>query len=162
MTQGSEVLVLTPSRLKSLLLPLVMAAIVFIGICGAMGGPEDDAWVMWVLAGIGLVGFLYFTAKMIPGACYLRLSPEGLVICHMWRLTRYRWSDIAEVGVMKITDGEGTSRKVGLNFGPALANPHGRSKRTLGFETALPDNYGMDFEALADLLNQWRTRHSAA
>jgi len=108
-----------------------------------------------------LVALLQF----IPNASFLRISPDGLTLCMMWRTTLYRWADIKGFGVADFSTFGQRHRYVGFNFraGYSCRSPGRKARnynqRLSGFEALLPDNYGWDYSDLAQHLNRSRERY---
>ena len=168
----STIEVLHPRKLKWVLVLLGSAAFVAIGV--ALGRDPDVQPRFMVYLTIGFFGLCGLAAllQLIPGSSYLRLAPEGLTIRTMWRDTFYRWSDIERFGVGGFATRHGPFRQrhrmIGIDFVPGYQ--HGGIARQLmrvssgiaGFQGALPDNYGRDYEELAAYLNQLKARYGAA
>ena len=117
------------------------------------------SWTDWL--GIVFVGacFLSVLVNLVPGASYLRLDAQGMVVRSLYRTHATPWSDIAEFGVLVLPK---TGREmVGWNYMPGRGKPSFLRKLDFefyGFEVALPDTYGMDAKDLAALLQSIRDR----
>ena len=121
-------------------------------------------------AGVAFFGFcgLIALAQLMPGCSFLRLTPEGIVVCMLWRETTYRWSDIERFGVVEYVILHarvgGRQRMIGLDFAPSHARRvrarifEGIEQEPGGYDSVLPDNYGWDCAELAAHLNAWRAR----
>lgn len=116
----------------------------------------DHVWI-GVLAGpffalCALVALL----NLLPGASHLRLDAEGFEMRSLFRSHRVAWREVAGFGVIQVM----LNRMVGWNF-TAGHTGHGHLRKLnaglSGFEAALPDTYGRSAQALADLMNAWRT-----
>lgn len=150
-----ETLLLRPSLAKRLVRLASCALFTFIG---AMMIRDGEAWGWLVLGFFGLAAAL-FLALLLPGAEYLRLTAEGFEVRSLWRSHRQRWDDVAVFHAGRIA----RNAMVLIDYAPTYARQ--RSARRLaagiaGAEGALPDTYGHSAEALAELLNDWRRRHS--
>ena len=163
--------VLHPRKLKWTLVLLASAGFVAIGLA-MMRDPDVQPRFMVYLT-IGFFGLCGLAAllQLIPGSSYLRLTPDGLTMRTMWRDTTYRWSDIERFGVGQFATIHGPFRQkhrmIGIDFVPGY--PLGGVARQLtrvssgisGFQGALPDNYGRDYEELAAYLNQLKARYTS-
>lgn len=162
---------LRPRRLKWILVLLGSAAFVAIGLA-MMRDPDVQPRFMVYLT-IGFFGLCGLAAllQLIPGSSYLRLSPEGLTIRTMWRDTTYQWKDIERFGVGEFATIHGPFRQrhrmIGIDFVPGyqrggITLQLMRASSTVsGFQGALPDNYGRDYEELAGYLNQLKARYTS-
>lgn len=158
---------LRPSRLRTGSLLLVSTLFVVTGIWmvfdGGMAGYTVDGipvyWVGWasiIFFGMGVVVFLL---QFLPGAAYLRLTPEGFTYCSSFRVHATRWEDVQEFGVMQMHH----TRMVGWNYAPgyqAKARMRGVAKALGGYEACLPDTYGMKVEQLAEALEMLRCQYT--
>lgn len=160
-SEGDHVLVLRPSPWKMVLLLLVSLGFVSIGIFllknGSSRADPVMAWLCMIFFGFCA---LIFLIQLIPGACYLRLAPDGFTVCSTWRKRYYRWDDIFEFGITTVPSGVVRRKIVGFNFSLGSTHPD-RHSRTVGFsvavcgyEAGLQDVYGLGCEKLADLMNQ--------
>jgi len=127
------------------------------------------------LAGFALVGFcglgsLVALSQFVPGSSFLRVAPEALTVRSLWRTKFYRWSDIERFGVADFSTVHFGVRQhhrmVGFNLSPSY--PGLRKGGTVGainislvgFEEALPDNYGIDCAELAEHLDRLRQKYT--
>ena len=162
--------VLRPRKLKWILVLLASAGFVAIGLAMLRDPDVQPRFMVYLTIGFfGLCGFAALL-QLIPGSSLLRLTPDGLTIRAMWRETTYRWSDIERFGVGQFSTIHGPFRQrhrmVGIDFVPGY--PRGKiagqlmraSSGISGFQGALPDNYGRDYQELADYLNQLRARYT--
>jgi hypothetical protein len=154
--------ILRPGKKKWVMVLLISVGFVAIGIA-VIQSPTAAmepfmAYGSVIFFGIGVVAAI---VQLLPGSAFLRLSPEGFTIRHMWRNTVYRWSDIERFGVLEIRPSGHRQRMVGLNFSESF--PNARRVRSMvrslsGFDGALPDNYGWDCARLAAHLESWKAR----
>lgn len=151
-----------PSRRQQMLLLVVAALFVAIGIMmlSERRVSAADTWMAY--AGIGFFALcgLAFAVQLIPGSSYLKIGREGFEFRALWRGAVLRWSDIEEFGVTRFT----AHRMVGFRFSPSydrrrLAGLRRLNAALLGYEAALPDNYGMKHEELAALLNRKKAEY---
>ena len=147
-------LTLRPTKAKTIGFLLVCLAFAVTGAWMIRTG-EAMGWLSVVFFGVGCV---IFGINLLPGASYLQLGPEGLILCSLFRRRpQVRWDTVSEFRVVRVPpsmtkmvvyDQDGCER-------PRLA----RINRALvGAGCGLPDTYGRKPEALAELLNDWRTR----
>lgn len=146
---------LYPSRLK--LVGLLMVCAVFVGIGVAALG-NHSPFVGWMCSLVFGVAFVVFLVQLLPGASYLRLTDEGFEFCAIFRKSPLiPWGDVSEFRVAKLPPAG--NRMVVFDW---KTRPQGRVRkinRTLaGATDGLPDNYGMKHQALADLMNERRSR----
>lgn len=160
--------VLYPSRRTWVLVLLISAGFVAIGVL-ILRGPlssSDRTWA-WASSAFFGLGVVISIAQLVPGSSFLRLTPDGITVRSMWRSVFYRWSDIERFGVTRRVPG-GHQHLVGMDF--AAEYPIGDKERglmsvnrqVLGFDGALPDNYGWDRAELAAHLNRLRAQYVAA
>ena len=155
-------LTLTPSRRKQVLLLVVAALFVAIGVMMLAERRVSAADTGLAYAGIGFFAVcgLAFAVHLIPGSSYLKIRREGFEFRAFWRGAVLRWSDVEEFGVARFT----AHRMVGFRFSPSydrrrLAGLRRLNAELLGYEAALPDNYGMKHEELAALLNRKKAEY---
>lgn len=148
--------VLRPGRLKWACVGLLFVLLAAIGVWLAASG----SMLGWGLAIFFGLGVLVSVAMQLPGGSYLRLTDEGFTMCTLYRPCTYRWEEVSafEVGRvlnnrMVLFDLEGAHR-------PA-AGLRSMNRRLAGREAALPDNYGLSLEALADLMNRFKASHDS-
>jgi hypothetical protein len=148
-------LTLLPARPRTI--GLLLVCLLFTGGGGWMIGKGEIAgWLCAVFFGLGCV---VFSVNLWPGASYLRLGPEGFVVCSLFRRwPLVRWDAVSEFRVVRVRtkmvvyDQEGykSSRLARVN------------RALVGAGCGLPDTYGRKPEALAELLNEWRARALSA
>ncbi len=103
-----RVLELKPARLKTLALVLGSALLAALGWHFFAGAPA----LRWISAAFFGSGVLIFGVNLAPGSSYLRLSPEGLTYCSLYKSRHYSWHEIERFGVMVV----GMNRTVGFSF----------------------------------------------
>ena len=93
--------------------------------------------------------------RLHPKAAYLRLTEKGFAYTAWIRPEFARWEEVSGFSVVR----SGFQRRVGWNWSGSNS-PLGSSlnKRITGCAAALPDNYGMKPEALAELMESWRRK----
>ena len=115
----------------------------------------------WLCVGFFGLGVLVALVSLLPGSNYLELTTSGLEVSSLYRKWFVRWTDVQEFFPVVVS----TKRLVGWDYSPTYtAQSLGRniSRGLAGIEAALPDTYGLSAEALATLLNEWRTEHAVA
>jgi hypothetical protein len=166
-----EDITLTPSRSKHLLFLMVSAVFTAIGVMVLSRGRSDsfDVWMAWLcIVFFGLCG-LVFLVQFFPGSSFLRIRREGFEFRALWRGATFRWSDVEEFGVAEFTVYHSgipqKHRMVGFRLSPSyprrdkLPRLRRLNEKLMGYEAALPDNYGMKHEELAALLNRKKAEY---
>jgi hypothetical protein len=130
---------------------------------------EAQAYASWVAIPSVVffgAGVLVSAAMLLPGAGALTLNRDGFAIQSLFRNYRYSWQQVSEFGVVDIGTslGHPTSRRseraemVAFDDAKATGKLADWSRKMIGRSGALPETYGLDCQALASLLNAWRTR----
>jgi membrane associated rhomboid family serine protease len=159
--QRGETIVLHPRRWRWALLLVILGA--FTWGCAA-----------WFSAAPGILpaaGVLLFGAgavlsitQFFPRWAYLRIGPDGLVLRHALRTTRWSWNDIDDFVAYEIQHQYNSTKHVGFNrrdLTPDRQSFWQTITRGLsGVDGALPDTYGMRHDELAALLNEARDRYA--
>ena len=117
--------------------------------------------VGWLSAGFFGLGIPLALISLLPGSSYLQLTPNGIEVSSLYRKWFVKWTDVQEFAPIRIA----TREMVGWNYSPSYTGQRlGRmaARGIAGIEAALPDTYGQSADALATLLNQWRTRYAVA
>lgn len=146
---------LTPRPSKFVILLLASAAFVAMGIFLVAQGKPLIGWLNIVFFGLGVAVAII---SLLPGSNHLQLGDEGLEVCSLYRRWSVRWGDVQEFFPAVVSRRE----MVCWNYAPGYSGQRaGRvvASQLTGVEAALPDTYGMTAAGLADLLNEWRTRH---
>ena len=148
-------MVLHPSRLKLAGLLVGCAVFFAIGIGALRNHSPVVGWMCTLLFG---VAFVVFVVQLLPGASYLRITPEGFEFCAIFRRSPLiRWGDVSEFRVAKLPPGG--NRMVVFDWKTRPQGGVRKINRALaGATDGLPDNYGMKHQALADLMNERRSR----
>ena len=144
---------LRPSRLRLVGLLLVCAAFVAVGVAAL----HQSALVGWLcIVFFGLGGGIA-VVSLFPGASYLRLTDEGFELCAAFRKTpMIPWGDVSEFRVARLPRG---GRMVVFDWRKERTGGLQKISRTLvGANAGLGQQYGMKHQALADLMNEWRSR----
>ena len=166
---GSDSVILRSSRKRAIIcLALLLFIFGLMALFTHLDRQNFSAFHFCVLAAAGLPA-LFFASQLLPGANFLQLHPDALIICRVWRKSRYPWRDISEFGTLFITENKVYQKRVAFNFRPGVKKPsfqrlrrwlRNRKKASAPFDVHLPDLYLMKAEALASLLEEWRARRS--
>jgi hypothetical protein len=144
---------LYPKKRSAITLLLMCAAFVSMGLWLAQSRP----WIGYLCAGFFGLGIPLATIKLLPGSTYLRIEEDGLTINNLFRKTLVPWDVIDEFVVVELKrTGVTVHRMVGFNFAQSYdrSTAGRRLARAISqCEGALPDDYGMKVEELAELLN---------
>jgi hypothetical protein len=114
----------------------------------------------YLCVGLFGLGMLVFLIQLIPGSAYLELASDRFTFSNLFKKSTVYWKDVAAFRVTKITR---SKKLVGIDFIETSAGHKvGRALASAltGVQGALPDTYGMKAEALADLMNEIKKRHS--
>lgn len=164
---NSDEIILTSSRIKSFIFLLI--SLVFVaGSIEMIHSPSkaSHVWTGWLGVLFCGIGAILFTLNLIPGASYLKISPNGLQICNLWKKTTYDWSDIKEFYVEKNTSNyRGISHKwklVSFETSSSVNNKNRNNWAKLFTHNvgSLPDNYSIQHEDLAELLNEKKKKYT--
>ena len=149
---ANEELMLHPSRLKLVGLLVVCALFFAIGVAG-LRQSRVIGWACMVFFGLGCAIAL---VSLLPGASYLRLTDEGFELCAFFRKTAFiPWGEVSEFRVAQFR----ATRMVVFDWKTRQVGSVRKINRALvGGTDGLGDNYGMKHQALADLLNERRSR----
>lgn len=147
---------LTPRPSRFVILLLISGAFVAMGVFLLAQGKPLLGWLNIVFFGLGVVVAI---VSLLPGSNHLLLTDEGFEVCSLYRRWSVRWRDVqaffpAFVSRREMVCWNYAADYTGQRTGRAL------STNLAGVEAALPDTYGLSAAALADLLNQWRERHT--
>ena len=153
---GQSEIVLRPSALKTILYLAICLGFTAIGILGIRTDGPVIGWLCLVFFGSGTVIFIL---QLLPGASYLRLSPDGFTYRSLFRTwPTIPWRDVSEFrtayvsrGVsLVVYDSNATSKPTLRKINRALVGA------TDGISSA---TYGLKPEELAEVMNAWRSRH---
>lgn len=144
---------------------LLLVAFVVLGLAEMATGDRVDGWVYLALALLFLAAGLL---QRLPKISYLKLTPEGFAERHLFQSrSLVRWQDVEQFIIGHANWawwlGLGLLKWVAFNFVPAYAERSTREKlvrRWFGYDRSLLHVYGRSPDELAELLNQWRARHS--
>ena len=91
---------LRPSRKKNTFLLTISLAFTAIGVGMVSSGKGITGWFVALFFGICSIAFVI---HLWPGASYLHLSPDGFVVCSLFRRQPLlRWDNVSEFHVAPI------------------------------------------------------------
>ncbi len=163
-------LVLTPRPWKWLRVLFICLLFVVAGWWMAHHADEPFkrgvGWFSVIFFGLGAVVSLI---QLIPGTSRVVVTSRGLYVKTFLRSYHYAWNEIERFGVAERTQWNGPfpqrHRMVGILFmeGSKHRSKHMRMQAwttaIIGYHAALPDNYGLRHQQLADRLNQLLVEH---
>jgi serine/threonine protein kinase len=170
---GGEILRLRPSRLR--MLGGLAAAAIFTLLMAweAANGTLTShlaflRWIFWLGAIVfGLCTLLGLGVLLLSHRVGLEIGPDGLTWHSLVGVKSLRWADVDTFFVGRVF----RNQMVVFNYSPEYRGPKVLQFKmprylagvvTSRFDALIPDLYGMSAEALADLLNQYKARYSAA
>lgn len=147
--------VLYPSRSKSV--AFLVVSVLF--VLGGIWLRDDGPVVAWLTIAFFGLGAAVFSANLLPGSSYLKLTSEGFEQRVLFRTHNEDWINIQHFEAYR--NPTSSSRLVGFVYDPNYASTArgaaGRkiSRSMVGLDGALPDTYGMSADELAELMNDW-------
>ena len=125
---------------------------------------RDGRVAGWFCLAVFGLGDVIAAVALLPGANYLHLDEEGFIFSSLFRAHRVRWDEVEGFGVVRVA----SSQMVGWLYREGR-QPQGRGVRMslaiAGCHAALPENYGLRAEELAQLLErlrqEWQVRASS-
>lgn len=168
----AEILRLGPSRLKML---GFVAGLAFFSLLAAGKAAEANSkgevhisWILWFGAIVfGLVTLLLLGVLLLSHRLGLEIGPNGFTLRSFFRAQSLRWADVDTFFVASIF----RNNMVVFNYSPEYRGPKVFAYKSPGylawavnkrFDGIIPNPSGMGAEDLADLLNQYKVRYSAA
>ena len=140
---------LHPGRLR--LLGLLSISLVFVAIGALM--LADGEWSGLLVGGFFGLCAVVFVPMLFSRWNHLHLDRQGIRCRTLWRERRWRWEDIAELGVADF--GAGACVAIRLQR-PPDSSLIALSRATTGWDDALPDRYGLSAGELLMRMNRWR------
>jgi hypothetical protein len=134
----------------------ICLAFTAIGVLGVRTDGPVVGWLCLILFGLGSIVFLI---QLLPGASYLRLSPDGFTYCSLFRTwPMIFWRDVSEFraayvsrgAALVVYDSNATSKPTLRKINRALVGA------TDGISASA---YGLKPEELAEVMNAWRSLH---
>lgn len=153
---GQSEIVLRPSNPKTLLYLAICLVFTAIGVLAVRTDGPVVGCLCLIVFGSGAV---VFVIQLLPGASYLRLSPDGFTYCSLFRTwPKILWRDVSEFrtayvsagAVLVVYDSNSTSKPTLRKINRVLVGA------TDGLSAS---SYGLKPEELAELMNAWRARH---
>lgn len=154
---SSENLTLYPRFTKLILLLLTCVVFATLGVWMI----NDNDLRGWLVVGFFGPCSLIVLCQFIPGANYLRLTRDGISYSTFFRKRSHKWDEIFEFGAYEPSSTG--SKYVGFNFkqrSKSGENLNSFSKTLSGWESGIPDTYGMSAEELVEILESWRKKYS--
>jgi hypothetical protein len=144
---------LYPKKTFAIKLLVMCVTIVAMGLLLAQSHP----WIGYPLAGFFGLCIPLAVVVLLPGSTYLRIEEDGLTISNLFRKTLFLWDVIDEFLVVELKRrGVNVGKIVGFNCVQSydrFAAGRRRARAINQCEVALPGDYGMKVEELAELLN---------
>ena len=109
---------------------------------------------LWGMILFSFIISFYFLLNSIPNSSYLLLTPQGFTVRNLFHSKSYKWEDIKN---FYVTPKKLVAWEFGDNFQKELILKT-VGKFLFGYENALPDNYRMKPEELAEMLSSWKNR----
>ncbi|HWX18342.1 MAG TPA: STM3941 family protein [Candidatus Binatia bacterium] len=167
----SDEITLRPSKKTQGLMLFVSILFVLAGVfIRSHQTGSSDAWMAYACIGFFGLCALVSVAQLLPGSSFLKIGREGFEFRTLWRGASFRWSDVEEFGVAEFTLHHSgipqKNRMVGFRFSPSYEKGGKNlalrrlNEGLVGYEAALPDNYGMKHEELAALLNRKKAEYT--
>ncbi|HEV2110652.1 MAG TPA: hypothetical protein VGT99_04800 [Gammaproteobacteria bacterium] len=162
---------LYPNRIKSIL--SLCASLSCVGINTLAS--EIDHTSPYIGNFIFAVVAVFFAMQLLPAAAYLQINSKGFGVAVFFKRVELLWSDLDEIATAMY----GKRKVVLLKYAQSYKNtfvsvPPLTMLTTLrykmnrigeawhGWDAALPDNYGMKADELAELMNNLRKMSSMA
>jgi len=119
-------------------------------------------WRGWLVIAFFGLGIAVFTCQLLPNSSYLRLGPDGITVCQMFRVHSYRWSDMGPFRIERL----GRRKMIVFDFSPRYRGPRRWARMHaswFGAEAAIcaADTWTVGMDELVDLLNRYRARYGA-
>ena len=156
--------ILRPHKGRYIGLFLMTSGVLALWLIFTLPRMQQAPWLGWLM--YCLFTFMFalgpITALRIlmPNSMYLRLSTDGLEVCHFSTSRVYRWSDISKFW------GNRDNRFVLISFSPSFlgAKASGFSRRALEDADGGVDarTYGFTGNELAEYLSEWKASVAAA
>ena len=165
---AQDELVLRSSKGRALL--LLCAAVVFVVVGFLMGTSTTGldqviGWFGVIFFGLGAVLLLF---QAVSNRSYLLLTRDGFQMSGIRKTRVIPWSDVTSFVAVKPLSRIGAQKLVMFDYRPGARSVESfpgwaRGLRSLNrglteHDAALADTYGLRAEALAALMNDWRSR----
>ena len=156
-----EVIVLTGSKSKALLLLLGSAAFVAIGAVMVAKG-EQMGWWGVIFFGLCLLVSLYM---LTPNAVRLQIDKNGVEMKTFFKPMKLGWGDVNGFYVDHIRTGYSKTKFIGISFSESYRKHRaGRqfASALTGMEGALPNHFNRSAEEICELLNSSKRKWGGA
>jgi hypothetical protein len=148
---------LVPSRMKWIMVMLTGAAF---SVAGVFLMPKNEAMTWFCMVFFGLVAAIGLI-MLLPGAGGLTLRREDFEVTSLFRRHTVSWADASDFIAGRIPPA--MTKMVLYNHAAAKNIMLGKLNTSIaGRNGALNDTYGLDADALANLMMQWRERAMAS
>lgn len=151
MNYNSEI-VLRSGRSKYFRSLLSSLAFTAFGIKLAMQSHSAIGWVIAIVFGFAALASLI---PILPNQSYLKLDKYGFTIRSMFQTNKIRWNEVENFEAQK----RYSKRSVVYSFLKKKRN-YVNVENLVGKQEMLPDIYGMEAHALAELMEDFRIRYS--
>lgn len=133
---------------------LVFCAFTYTGIL-MIRDEKAAGWLCAIFFGLGIpISIL----QLLPGSSYLKLDKDGFTFSSMYRPKKIAWKDVLEFGTYRPPR---AAEMVGFTLRTdSQTAGHRLSAGLSGWHGGLPDTYGRSAKDLAELLEDWRKKHS--
>ena len=155
MALAPDRLILRPKTSGAFLRFLVCFAFAGCSVWWLIAGPAKDQFTAWGGLALFGMGSVIFASHSLPSANFIELSLDGLMVCAQWRSQLYKWASITQFSLGCLEGG--ADLFVVFYHRPENGEPKPGQKPEF---QCLNNGYGMTEEELANLLEQWRVRHS--
>jgi hypothetical protein len=140
---------LYPSRLRYGFLTLICIGFTALGVWVIL----NHLMMGWLLVLLFGAGAVILGISMDPRAAYLEITPEGFVICALFRKQMIPWSEVQDFGVINIR----STKMVVFNLTPESPQRSTMvrvSQSVAGADAGLPTTYGINADHLAAQMNK--------
>jgi len=155
-------LTLYPSRKRVWLLLVAGPVMIAVGVMLI----QEKMFHGWFAAVIGGLCIPLGLAMLHPRFGQLTIDEQGFESRWLRARLRFEWDQVAAFGVIELKQkGITVGRYVGITIAPGAGKSRiGSTLNRLasGYDSSLPDNFGLSAEDLARLLEIYRQRHMAA
>ena len=153
----TDTLTLAPSRGRWVLIGATLLGLAALfGMAAVTSAADVTAQILLGgLAALSVAGAGFSFKALVPGAAYLRLSPQDFIVKPLRGSARtYRWSQVSPFEAKAIRGASFVYFNVTPDDGERVAGSW--QAAVVGHSANLPDTYGRGAEDLAVLMNRWR------
>ncbi|HEX2869051.1 MAG TPA: hypothetical protein VHO03_18565 [Ignavibacteriales bacterium] len=116
---------------------------------------ESHSALGWIIAVVFAFAALASLIPVLPNQSYLKLDKHGFTIRSMFQTVKVRWNEVENFEAQK----RYSKMSVVYSFLRKTRN-YVNIENLMGKKEVLPDIYGMEAQALADLMENFRIRYS--